>query len=217
MRFKNALAYFIVVFLISCTSVAVPKATRIFSPTSISTSRSLLTPISTNTFTPKQIFSLFNELHPTPTFFPIPSIRPYNDQISGKYEYQCGDYCGCRLNVVLEPPQPNPYRDMDFMIYCVSGAPTYDSGLGMGKIRISNNIAVYTNRLLQSDDLLCSIVFQFEKDRVIVTQIGSGSECGFGHRVRADGVYKLVDSKPPQMDCVFLYNEDVCLTATPTP
>jgi hypothetical protein len=121
--------------------------------------------------------------------------------------------------VILEPPQPNPYRDMDFIIFCMSGSPTYDSGQGMGKIRIStsNNIAVYTPRFLPSDDLLCHIIFQFEKESVIVTQIGSGLDCGFGHRVVAEGVYKLVDTKPPQMDCPFLYNEEACQTPTPKP
>ena len=89
----------------------------------------------------------------------------------------------------------------------------------MGKIRIStsNNMAVYSPRFLPSDDLLCHIIFQFENENVIVTQIGSGLDCGFGHRVSAEGVYKLVDIKPPQMDCPFLYDEEACQTSTPKP
>ena len=37
---------------------------------------------------------------------------------------------------------------------------------------------------------------------ITLTQLGMDFDCGFGHAVYADGIYKLVDPKPPILGCL---------------
>jgi hypothetical protein len=91
----------------------------------------------------------------------------------------------------------------------------------MAKILIDDNIAVYSPKVFP--DSVCSIVFQFDKNRVKVTQLGMDFDCGFGHGVYADGIYKRIDAKSSnfgslEWGCLNIWElDDRCLTPTPTP
>jgi hypothetical protein len=154
----------------------------------------------------------------TPTFIPAPLVRADYDTISGKYKLDHGENGGCFLNVVLEPTD-----EIGFYLFCIRGAPSYNSGSATGKILIRNYLAVFTPsyHFLDTDTepnaapRVCNIVFQFEENKVIVTQLGSDFDCGFGHAVYSDGVYQLVNKKPPQLGCVF--DESTCPTPTAKP
>jgi len=211
MEIKSITFIIIAILLTSCTSVtnitptetALPHATMTITSTSTS-----LPPSPTQTLTAKEIYSLIPTIPPTPTFIPPPLERADYDEISGTYRFERGEYNGCVLNVVLEPTQ-----EIGFDLFCMRGAPSYNSGYGIGKILISNNVAVYSPSFFYDTDAVCDIVFQFEKDKVTVTQLGTGFDCGFGHAVYADGVYELVATKPPQLGCLF--GEVPCPASTP--
>jgi hypothetical protein len=205
MRINNLTIVVAALLLTSCIFPSAPVPTETISLT--------LTPtfspsISEKTLTAKELLSLIPTPLPTPTFLSAPSERPDYDQVSGKYLLDRGENGGCVLNVVLEPT-----NEIGFDLFCIRGALSYNSGYGIGKILIRNNVAVYSPRFFSGD--VCNIVFQFEEDKVTVTQFGSDFDCGFGHAVYADGVYELVDIKPPQLGC--LHGENSCQTPLPNP
>ena len=152
---------------------------------------------------------------PTLTFAPVPSERADYDKISGTYKFQRGDGGECDLKVNFEPPV-NPFLEISFEIACIRGAPSYNSGWAMAKILMGNDIAVYSRPSSVSDST-CNIIFQFGDNQVKVTQLGMDYDCGFGHAVYVDGLYTLVDAKPPTLGCLGVRElDDPCLT-TPTP
>jgi len=52
---------------------------------------------------------------------------------------------------------------------------------------------------LQFGDEPCLIHIEFRATRAIVSTDGSGLGCGFGFNVEADGTYRKVSSKPPDL------------------
>lgn len=196
-----------ITFLTSCAIGTVTSTETVKSIASPTINVSVV-PASTNTLTAKEILSLYPTLIPTPTFIPAPIERLDGDNISGKYQFVLNEGRGCILAVVLEPTD-----EIGFELLCNRGAPSYNSGYAKGKTLIVNNIAVYSPKFFPDKDQQCSIVFQFEENKVIVTQLGESFECGFGHAVYASGTYELIDNKPPQLGC--LHPPDYCLTQTP--
>jgi hypothetical protein len=89
------------------------------------------------------------------------------------------------------------------------------------KVLLSENLAVYSAPEeyfynVQNESVApCHIVFQFEKNAIKATQLGMDFDCGFGHGVYANGVYKLVDPKPPVIGCLSIWNE--CAADYPLP
>jgi hypothetical protein len=211
---KNIVAFFVMLILVSCASVPAQISTVTALPTDTAlpssptfTRQATLTVMPSPTETPTVI--------PTLTFAPVPSERADYDNISGTYKFYRGDGGECDLKVNFEPPV-KPFREISFEIACIRGAPSYNSGWAMAKILLSDDIAVYSRPSSVSDSM-CNIVFQFGDNRVKVTQLGMDYDCGFGHAVYVDGLYTLVDAKPPSLGCLgVLELDNPCLTtATP--
>ncbi len=224
MKTKNIVTFFITFLLVSCLSVPVQIATETTEPTdtllpatATSTPKPTLTKTATATPTETPI--------PTRTFAPIPSERPNDDQISGTYKLDRGADSYCALRAVLQPFVP-PYQEVAVELFCLGGPPAYNSGsTSPKKILMSNNIAVYSvpedyfydnpEFMYLESDAPCHFVLQFDYNTVKVTQLGSDFSCGFGHGVYANGVYKLVDAKPPVLGCISIW--DACSAEYPVP
>ena len=214
MRIKKIIAFFVILILVSCSSIPAQISTVTALPTDTFVYLSptyTLHPTLTMTPPPTQTPIVI----PTLTFAPVPSERTDYDKISGTYKFHRGDGGECDLKVNFEPPV-KPYFEISFEIACIRGAPSYNSGWAMAKILMSDDLAVYSRPSSVSDSI-CNIVFQFGDNHVKVTQLGMDYDCGFGHAVYVDGLYTLVDAKPPSLGCLgVLELDNPCLT-TPTP
>ncbi|MCW5961318.1 MAG: hypothetical protein KIS76_14230 [Pyrinomonadaceae bacterium] len=81
-----------------------------------------------------------------------------------------------------------------------NGELSANMGYADGVADIEADEAVFEFKSEYSDDV-CSIGIKFVKPGEIkVSQFGSSSACGFGHRVAADGTYKKVSGKIPTFD-----------------
>lgn len=207
MKLKNIIVLFITFSLISCLSVPDQPLIETAKP-----ANTLLPPIATNTLiSTRTITPTATETPvPTETFAPVPSERPAGDQISGTYKFDSDDGGFCALRVVLQPFSTS-YEEIIAEIFCIQGPPYYGSGYAQPKtILIANNIAVYSTPKEYSDSHIplathCHLVFQFDKNKVTVTQLGVDFDCGFEQGVSANGVYKLVDSNLPVLGCLSIF------------
>ena len=145
---------------------------------------------------------------PTSTHTPPPLARPDYDKISGMYELIRSNGEGCRVKVILEP-NIEPFAYIGFELLCIGHAPSLNSGYALARIRIADNVAVY------SPDPACRIVFEFQDNQLKVTQIGLDADCGFGNGIYANGSYVLIDDKPPVLGCMRMDNPCNLPTATP--
>ena len=75
------------------------------------------------------------------------------------------------------------------------GELTANMGQLEGTANISGDTAVYTSEEYGS----CKITIKFVKAGTIRVDQESGSECGFGHNVTADGTYRKVSSVRPRI------------------
>ena len=73
--------------------------------------------------------------------------------------------------------------------YNSPAGPTANEGEASGIAFIEGDTATFKPEDTGEDD--CVITLIFAKDRLTVSQEGSGT-CGFGHNVRADGTYRKV-------------------------
>jgi hypothetical protein len=196
----------IIVIIVSCGTV----------PTTATTLLEKLTETNTTSYTPTQLNTIIIENTMTPTkqkatprqtktSIPtdtqtiLPNTRAEYDKVSGTYKLIRSDGSGCTILILLEP-RMDPFDKISFELFCIRGAPSYNSGHAIDMILLSNDMAVYS----PSDT--CNIVFQFFPTSIIVNQIGLDFDCGFGHAVYADGVYTLTDNKPPRLGCLALNN-----------
>ncbi len=210
MRCTNIVAVFWTFILAACLSVPPQIPTETAAPTdTLPPASATNTPTPTLTATPT--LEPTETPIPTKTFAPIPSARPEGDTLSGTYKFDRGDGGFCALRAVLQP-FVTPYEEVVVELFCLRGPPSYNSGYAEPqKILISNNIAVYSvpeeyfHVVEEFTDAPCHFVFQFDKNTVTVTQLGEDFSCGFGHAVYADGVYKLIDSKPPVLGCLSIW------------
>ncbi|MFN8381701.1 MAG: hypothetical protein U0V02_07165 [Anaerolineales bacterium] len=219
MKPKTIVVIFISLLLVSCMSLPSQVPTEAAKPTdTVLPATATITPkptqIKVATFTPTETPI------PTRTFAPVPSERPDDDEISGTYIFEHADESYCAVRADLQPFIP-PYQEVVIELFCLRGPPSYSSGGLIQKVLLSNNLAVYSASEKYFDYIEdytsapCHIVFQFEKDIIEVTQLGLDFDCGFGHGVYADGVYKLIDPKPPVIGCLSIWNE--CAADYPLP
>ena len=129
--------------------------------------------------------------------------------MTGTYAWSRGEdsVAGCILQV-LHKHTLEPYDQMEFMLGCNRGAPSYNSGEAAGEMIVgfpNRNVAVavYSPVYEHRSDGRCSLIFEFNTDVVTVTQVGMDYHCRFGHGVYADGTYDRVDSGIPQFGCLF--------------
>ena len=218
MNLKNLGAVFITLLLVSCLSVPAQAPTETAKPTDTLSPSATSTPRPTRTKT--AIPTRTEAPVPTRTFAPIPSERPEGDEISGTYRFVRADDSYCAIRAVLQPFIP-PYQEVVIELFCLRGPPAYNSGGLIQKVLLSDNLAVYSaseEYFEYREDYTsapCHIVFQFRKDTIEVNQLGLDFDCGFGHGVYADGVYKLMDPKPPVIGCLSIWNE--CAALYPLP
>ena len=217
---KNIVAFLITFLLVSCLSLPAQFPTETVAPTDTFLSPSV-------TFTPKPTLTKTPTVTPTETpiptrtFAPIPSERLDGDLISGTYKFDRGDGGYCAIRAVLQP-FVTPEQLVVIELFCLRGPPSYNSGYASPqKVILSNNLAVYSvseeyfHVIEEFAEAPCHLVFQFGKDIITVTQLGMDFSCGFGHAVYADGVYKLVDPKPPVLGCLSIW--EPCAEQYPVP
>jgi hypothetical protein len=197
---KKATIFILCVFIASCVpgtkdNISLPFEgiiqTKGFLPTSQSPNNPIPTKniISTNT----QGLTKTN----TNTKTTIRVERASYDTVSGTYKNDRGNAGYCELLIAIEPRIDDNLLDrLDFELFCIRGAPSYDSGHTLSDINYKDNVAVYVH------GELCTIVFQFREYSINVTQIGF--DCGWGFAVYSDGEYKLIDEKIPKLGCLGL-------------
>lgn len=83
-----------------------------------------------------------------------------------------------------------------FYLDVCKGEPSYNLGQLFGQMIIKDNIGVFTSD--KDDDLKCILKFEFRPGKLIVTTDETCDECGFGHAVYADNVYKQTDKRLPK-------------------
>lgn len=75
------------------------------------------------------------------------------------------------------------------------GELSANTGTSEGEAAIKGDTAVYSSNEFGP----CRITIRFVKPgQIKVTQNGTDADCGFGHNVSADGVYKKVSSAKPK-------------------
>jgi hypothetical protein len=196
MKLQSIVALFSITILTACATTPVKISTATALPPSPT-----IKPASTKISQPTQTSI------PSPTFTSVPSERLEGDNISGTYKVDRTDGGECVIKVILEPL--TPIEQISFELFCIRGAPSYNSGGALGKLLFGHNMAVY------APNRSCNIVLEFRNDEIEVTQIGLDFDCGFGHTVYADGIYKLIDNKPPVIGC--MRQDNPCGLPVPIP
>jgi hypothetical protein len=81
--------------------------------------------------------------------------------------------------------------------YICKGAPSYNSGSFVDTLDYFNEQVIY----IPEDDSICKIVFHFKAQGIDVTQSQKNLNfgCGFGHAVFADGYFKRISRKTPEI------------------
>ena len=118
----------------------------------------------------------------------------------GSYSFgdpECQNGCGTLL------VRPRYHRGLMFYLSINSGAPSWNSGSLKGQFfRTAENTFEYTSNEFGFCSLTFKLDYDFENgtrnDRaVIVKTVDNRNNCGFGHNVSADGVYKLLNDDIP--------------------
>jgi hypothetical protein len=105
---------------------------------------------------------------------------------TGTYEYDHGDNGDGTVKV-----QKISSDKILISIFVIGGPPSHNMGEFNKELKIKNGVASY-----KSGD--CGIKFTFNSKAVKVIQ--TGFDCGFGNGVSANGYYKKISSKVPEMD-----------------
>ena len=77
-----------------------------------------------------------------------------------------------------------------------NGEPMANAGFAQGVAHIEGDTA----KFYPNDNQDCQLVLRFVKQRLKVSTVGGYAACGFGVRVRADGVYRKTSSKKPKFN-----------------
>lgn len=82
--------------------------------------------------------------------------------------------------------------------FVCKGEPSYNSGDFIDTLKLMNNTVIYTD---PESDSSCKITFKFDKTGVTVKEETRdfNAGCGFGHAVIADGWYRKISSKIPNL------------------
>lgn len=105
---------------------------------------------------------------------------------TGTYEYDHGNNGNGKVKV-----QKLSTDKIKVSIFVVGGEPSHNMGEFMNVLKIKNGTAIY-----KSGD--CGLKFVFTSKAVKVIQ--TGWDCEFGAGIVADGYYKKISSKVPNMD-----------------
>lgn len=84
----------------------------------------------------------------------------------------------------------------DRLIPHLRQAPTLAMGSIYVRAKVKNTTGLFTTRIGASEDS-CQFLFKFKSNKLIVRTIDGQYNCGFGHGVYVDGIYKRISSKNP--------------------
>lgn len=112
--------------------------------------------------------------------------------LDSKIETKNGDTYGYFGDIKLKEISNN--RIIVRLFVC-KGAPSYNSGMLIDTLTITNNKAIYKTE----NDPSCKLVFTFYRRGIMVEQFANDPNfaCGFGHGVDAFGFYKKKSSNAP--------------------
>ena len=82
-----------------------------------------------------------------------------------------------------------------FYIDLCRGAPSYNLGIKYGRMKITNDTGSYYNGSSSYEGKGCKWYFEFSEKSLTINSVDGQNECGFGHAVFADGIYKRRSSK----------------------
>ena len=132
-----------------------------------------------------------NQPATTPT--PQPTLEEDSKYI-GTYRFGKGEAIGPSGVLMIKSLRPGV---LVFQLDVSRGAPSYNSGyIKEEEITFENNVATY--KKTSGWRGTCEITFEFQEDRMALTQKEEDFGCGFGHGVYADGVYVKTSSEPPE-------------------
>jgi hypothetical protein len=80
--------------------------------------------------------------------------------------------------------------------YKVRGLLTANTGEAGGEATIKGKTAIFK----PEGTTACTITLRFAGKKLSVKQEGSDADCGFGHNVYANGIYRKQSSRPPRFD-----------------
>lgn len=84
-----------------------------------------------------------------------------------------------------------------FYIDVNRGAPSYNMGLLLGKVKIENDYGIYENKDEYSENG-CKFSLKFKPNELTITTLEDKDECGFGHGVYIDGSYNKTSNAQPE-------------------
>lgn len=120
-----------------------------------------------------------------------PPVQPRVSQFTGTYVNRTGDWKILDLgNGQLRVACSLTY------LYKVRGLLTAHIGEGSGEASLTGTTAVFKPK----GTTACTITLKFVANKVIVKQDGSDANCGFGHKVYANGTYRRQNKRPPKFD-----------------
>jgi hypothetical protein len=82
-----------------------------------------------------------------------------------------------------------------FYLCIFRSAPSYNSGELWGEMTIENNVGIYK---FDDENGNCLLTFKFSAGQVEITTDEKCNNCGFGHGVYADHIYKLINKSIPE-------------------
>lgn len=77
------------------------------------------------------------------------------------------------------------------------GAPSYNMGLMLGKVKLENGYGIYEHQDEYSDGG-CKFSLKFKPNELTITTLENQDECGFGHGVYIDGTYTRTSDVQPE-------------------
>jgi hypothetical protein len=81
------------------------------------------------------------------------------------------------------------------LVYQRQFATTVNVGDALGEATIENNVAVFVPEAAGD----CKITLTFLPNHELKVE-QEGGECGFGHNVRADGIFRKVNKRKPKLE-----------------
>ena len=114
-----------------------------------------------------------------------------DQMITGLYAYELAKEAGSGEIKILAIDE----NSVRFALEVIGPAPAFNQGTMEGTASLVGNLATISTTEYGGK---CTITLTFADDQLVAeTLAGDDATCGFGHNVRADGTYKLVDDLDP--------------------
>ena len=133
-------------------------------------------------------------LHPS-------TSRAQSSQVVLHYKDVVGTYTDRSTGSVFSIDRaPNGMLSIDFEgVYPIrtpDGGRSANIGSASGTAKLIGDTAIFK----PGETTGCTIKLVFKPRKLIVTQQGNDTDCGFGHNVSADGTYKLTSRRAQKFD-----------------